>query len=226
METMDRITIKDKAFIDLLDDAMGLLWIARCAKNEGHDTGHLIARQCILILAMAVEAAANCALDTLAPRGKTDQDLERLPMLSKYDIYLLSRGTKHHLDRGAVQVQPIAELKRVRDSLVHPKVLVQKFVKSAGDTYTTQTRQHTHLRLSFDYHAWSNEDAENVLRKVLTFLRYYFIEQCCHSPKEVKAILYSEYTIYGTKYPGEEWSRQSKELLADLCIDLSFIGFP
>lgn len=225
MRNMDKITVKDKAFVDLFDDALGLLWIARRARDHGLDTGSLIARQCILTLAMAVEAAANCCLDMLAPRGRTDQDLERLPSLAKFDVYLLARGHHQHLDRGDRQVQPISELKLVRDNLVHPRAFVQEFVQSSDGTYEASIRQYPHLRLSFDYRAWSDEDAENVLRKVVSFLRYYFIEQCKHTQEELKAILYTEYDIDGKKYPGEEWSRQSREVHENLCMNLEFLGF-
>ena len=222
---MNILTVKRKDFVGFLNDTMSLLWLSKKFFNPNEDTEYgMLPMQCILTLSVSIEAAANCCIESLNHHGQTSNELERLSVLGKYDVFLLSRGLGKTLDRGAKEVQSIAELKQLRDNLVHPKSNISIFEKQKhSNCYVGSCSTYKHLGIIRE-NGWGIEDAEEVLQKVIIFLKYYFVDQCALNLKQIKSILYSEELIKGKISYDETLRQQSKELAQELKLDLSFLG--
>jgi len=213
-----------RPFVGLFDDALVLYQMATDISERIANTNALLARHSILTSAMSLEAAANSCLDMLRPRGKTMDDLERMTVIGKYDAYLLGRGGGKVLDRGAREVQPISEMKALRDSIVHPKTITCVFDKFSSDCYSRKLDIYPHLQITIENNSWFADDAEQVIRKTIGFLRYYFVEQCEHTSEEVKKILCSESMEEDGKTIYEDISNKGKEVANNLNLDLGFLG--
>jgi len=183
----------EKGFFDLFWDAA---WFARRIlkkKKEFDDENESrFARASIISAALSVECAANCCIEELS--GKFRDDVDKLPILSKFDVYLLSKR-RPILDRGSRFVQPVSELIGLRNEYVHRKVTkvaceYQKIgqfgtLKMAPSKFTNSLGG-----FNTDSRVWGNEAAFAVLGAVTKFFDYYFLERCKHSPQQVRQILY------------------------------------
>lgn len=108
-------------FWDLLTDAAFFALQAYGAEAQQSSDGDRHVRASILSAALSLECAANRCIDSLKLPSKTADDFDKLAMLGKFDLYL---GFSQHvevLDRGSRFVQPIRELKAIRDAMAHPK---------------------------------------------------------------------------------------------------------
>lgn len=107
-------------FIDLLCDAVFQLRLA--VGSQDAFTGNRHSRASIMASAFSLECAANAVMSSVALSTKLGEDLDRLPLLSKFDVYLKFATPDKGLDRGDDRVSKIAELIGIRNEFVHPKV--------------------------------------------------------------------------------------------------------
>jgi len=216
----------DKGFWELFWDSV---WFARHIskkrKSLSAETESRFARAVIINAALCLECAANCCLDELA--GKFSDDADKLPPLSKLDVYLLFRGKKP-LNRGDKYVQPMAELIDLRNQHAHPKVHKRKasFHNSTLPYYmienTTKVKQC--LGVCNDASMWDSQAATRVLQALGDFLTLYFLEACGHNPQEVVQLLTSGPQLPVTLLPRGMWTPEELRAFADLKINLRFIG--
>jgi hypothetical protein len=213
-----------KPFVYLFDDALGLLWLMKNIQNDNFGRPHTLPRQTILTLATVIEAGANCCLDELHLNSKNLTDLEKLTTLGKYTVYLLSRDNKKVFNRGAMHVQPILELKTIRDNLVHPKVNKQTFKKIKTGYYAAPYKSYPHLKICRDSGLWGCEEAEKVFKCVVNFFDYFFFDECAHSIKEVRDILFSEIALGERMGYCVEWSKNSPDIAKKLSLQSKFLS--
>ena len=187
---------RHSVFEELFYDSVHLAYLAHDqAKREEADdyVGDLhsavLARASIISSMLTLEAAANCCLDILPwPRALRD-DIDKLPALSKLELFLKHHNSTKVLDRGSKTVQEVEDLKGLRDRFVHPKV------RRADWTPVSDTRQEVDLgeskvlALPFDTGSWGPRDAREVLRAVTEFFNYFFIDLCGLSSNQTCEIL-------------------------------------
>ena len=191
--------ITHKPFIPLFEDAVWCAFRALERQDLPNPTGiqtirHEMSRfghLSILSSALALEAAANCALAKLGKRGKTTKDIDKLSVLGKFDVYLLSRGGGDILDRGHKFVQPMDELINVRNAIVHPKIVNKTAAQLNGLTFERETPKSKLLKIPSDRMLlrWTGDMAKEVLLRLCDFLNYFFLGLCKHSFEEVPGVL-------------------------------------
>ncbi len=118
-----------RTFEDLLYDSVYLLYFA-FDTNQDHYEDDVISpfvRSSILNTVLLLECGANCLIDVLDLPGQFYNDIEKLPFLSKFELFLNSANSEQPFDRGCKEVQSISELKSIRDFYVHPKVKKAKY---------------------------------------------------------------------------------------------------
>jgi hypothetical protein len=109
-----------RSFEDLLYDGVHLLYLAHDVDRELDNYGYEFTyiRSSILNTLLLFECGANCCIDSLDLPGAFEQDIDKLPFLSKYEYFLSRVNGEGKFDRGCQEVQAAAELKAVRDKYV------------------------------------------------------------------------------------------------------------
>jgi len=192
----------DKPFIDLLDDAV---WC--CAQSqEIHDRpnpeGYVYIREnvarltrlSVLNAALALEALANILVQRCALPGQLAVDVDKLTVLGKFDIYILSRGGSHFVDRGHKLTQAMVELIKWRNACVHPKIAQKRWTKINGSSYASDTQTYPLLKIPklITDQGWSPEHSRSVIQFLFEFITHYLLGWCGHRPLEMRDILFDE----------------------------------
>lgn len=154
-----------------------------------------LARSSVLATTLFVEACANTCLDMLALDTAFAGDVDRLPTLSKFDLFVRLYRAQRKIDRSRHEVQGVVELKRIRDSFVHPKGqrVIWDFWSPDESTSRSPRTKATDLPkiLSFCGH----EDAPRAMNAAHSFLGYLFGELCGFRPLHVSSLLFSEQPV-------------------------------
>lgn len=113
----------ERNFYILFQDAVQFLNNSDVALDKEDYYGmESCARASIINSTLVLECSANCCLDTLNITNSFKKDLDKLPALSKFEFYLSNKFKDRNFDRGCNEIQNVAELKTIRDLIVHPKV--------------------------------------------------------------------------------------------------------
>jgi hypothetical protein len=182
-------------------------------------------RSGIISSAILLECLANILIETI-DSGQLRADLDKLPFLSKIDVYLLSRG-KPLLDRGANEVQGAVELKRIRDAFVHPKKRRQSLVQ-------TESADHLSFNVIFPTHAstgiskspslWGRENSQRAAAMAISFVRHVLSDHLALSSDKAFSALASNFFIGDSQtYISETELCETIEDAKDIKIDLSFL---
>ena len=162
----------DKGFYSILSDTVTLC--TEAGKNPKGRLQRSLVRAVILHSGIMVESAANVLVWGFFS-ARTVEDIDKLSPLSKIDVYLECKG-KGRLDRGSAAVQRAAELKRIRDRLVHPKA--SKRTLRADDlstgTYKTDPSPTRHLDIPDDPNLWEHKHAKAAFSAAIDFLKLVF----------------------------------------------------
>lgn len=192
-ETIDGpYELVERSFFLHLIDAIKFAQLASDEDIERRNEGSFC-RSSIISSIVLIESLSNILIERM-PWRTLKKDLDRLPILSKIDVYLLYLG-KEPLDRGRRELQPIEELKRIRDSFVHPRMRTRQ-----GD------REHSEDGLSFNFpfgsyattaisHSpslWSSKDATSAAFSAVAFVRYLLIDVLDLSIHEIFKLITSE----------------------------------
>jgi hypothetical protein len=176
---------RHSVFEELIYDSIHLAYMAHDqAKREDADDyvgdlhSAMLARASIISSMLTLEAAANCCLDVLPwPRALRD-DIDKLPALSKLELFLKHHDSTKVLDRGSKVVQQVEDLKGLRDRVVHPKVRRAEWTPVNDTTQRVDLGESKVLALPFDTSSWGPGDAREALRAVTEFFSYFFIDLC------------------------------------------------
>jgi hypothetical protein len=173
---------------------------------------------------MLLEAAANTCIEGLALEPNVHEEIDRLPLLSKFDVFLRMRFPRRGLSRGSRPVQALRELKRIRDLYAHPKpqqVVWEKWTKNEG---VATSERSPLLRIATNPNFWRPDDAIAAMRGANEFLSYYFRGLCRFRPAQATSFLLS--MDHTPTLDFEIWpalGRSTKRLLRGWKVDVSYL---
>lgn len=149
-----------------------------------------VASAAVLQSALLIEAAANCCIYDLQLNRKLSNELDRLPSLTKLDLFLLIRtGGKKTIDRGMSLYHDVTELKNIRDRAVHPKMSRIMWTQVDADNAFGEHEKTPRLGINLTNLSWSVDDAIKAFKAANRFLDSFFRELCGMSRKEVRILL-------------------------------------
>lgn len=169
-----------RTFGDQLYDSVYLLYFAFDTDQEKYDDDVIspLIRASILNSILLLESASNCAIDSLNLSSKFYGDIEKLPFLSKFELFLNRINPGSPFDRGCAKLQRVAELKSIRDFYVHPKVKESKYHKIAENTWDTDYGKTQQLQFPRDPNRWQLDHAILALKTVNDFFNLFFLQWC------------------------------------------------
>ena len=190
-------------FGQLLSDA---IFFEQLASNENDELRcKRFVRASISSSLLMLESAANCCLSCFDANENLMYDLEKLPPVSKLDLFAL-HGYKKGIDYSRNEVQKIREIKQIRDKIVHPKVCESK-IGNLDDKhrnflcfpamlpFSSKPKPATNIvEISS---LWSYDDCLAVIKSIVEFFNYYFKELLSMDKKLVFGILNDSLIIDG-----------------------------
>jgi len=208
----------ERNFFVLFEDALNLLSDSEYAiEKEDYYGMQRFARSSIVNSTILLECSANCCLDALKLSNSFKNDLDKLPSLSKFEFYLTSKFRNKNFDRGCNEIQNVAELKTLRDIIVHPKVQKAKWERIDENRRQADFGTTNKLKLPRTFEDLEYHDAIICLRVLCSFLDHFFRVLCQFDHEYTNRILISSSefkensnTSYGS--PGhwapfqEKWS--------------------
>ena len=221
--SFDGATWLDKGFYNILIDTVTLC--AHASQSQEESLERSLTRSVILHSGILIESAANVLVWGFFS-SPTASDIDKLSPLAKIDVYLECKG-KERLDRGSTVVQRAAELKKLRDGLVHPKFSKREL--RADDlslgTYKAERPSTSHVRIPDDSNLWKYRHAKDALSAAVEFLRFLFDRIHLGDRASVLQILASEIqgegiersTIFRVEL------KKTRELAATFNINIDFM---
>jgi hypothetical protein len=195
-----------RGFEDMLYDAVHLLYLAHDVDIEKDQHGYdfTFTRSSILNTLLLFECGANCCIEALKLPGAFEEDIEKLPFLSKFELFLNRIQPNANFDRGSEEVQAVAELKALRDSYVHAKVRKRQYSET-DDLWNPDFGQTTLLKIPKNPAHWQSNHAVLALKSANNFFNTFFLSWCRFDTNTVCEIL------LGSR-PAEIPSRRASEL--------------
>ncbi|NMF90231.1 hypothetical protein [Aromatoleum petrolei] len=183
----------DRGAFALLEDSVVLAM--RAEAETDFDVAASLGRSSVLATTLFVEACANTCLDMLALETAFAGDVDRLPTLSKFDLFLRLYRPQRKIDRSRHEVQGVIELKRIRDSFVHPKgqrVIWDSWSPEQSTSRSPRTKA-TDLPKILSF--CGQEDPPRAMIAAHSFLGYFFVELSRFRPSHVSSLLFSEQQV-------------------------------
>ena len=217
-----------RSFEDLLYDAVHLLYLAhdvnRELDNDGYEFTYI--RSSILNTLLLFECGANCCIDSLNLPSGFDQDIDKLPFLSKYEYFLSRVNQQQKFDRGCEEIQRVAELKAVRDNYVHPKVKKEKYTQAGDFVWDADFGKTTLLKIPRNPKEWGCIHATWVLKAATDFFNLFFLSWCGFDTNTVCEILLNSNaaSIPATSSTAIDCIGGLTRAAKDWSIDFKFLG--
>lgn len=169
-----------RTFEDLLYDSVYLLYFAFDTNPDAYEDDVIgpFVRSSILNSVLLIECGANCLIDVLNLPGQFYGDIEKLPVLSKFEFFLSRINSRQVFDRGCKEVQSISELKSIRDFCVHPKVKKARYQKIGENLWDADYGNTTLLQFPREPQKWTRQLAISALKAVNDFYNIFFLEWC------------------------------------------------
>ncbi len=176
--------IHHRSFGQLFSDAIFFERLATEEKDETVKKRYL--RASMLSTFLTLECAANCCLFCLNANNALIEDIDRLPPLSKLDLFAL-HGFKKKIDYSRNEVQKIKEIKHLRDNVVHPKVTKSAIGKhdegdrsfacfSSPSLLTFSKKPKAATGIVSNSSLWSQVDCLSAIKSIVDFFNYFFKE--------------------------------------------------
>ncbi|EGQ7769643.1 hypothetical protein MA612_003640 [Vibrio parahaemolyticus] len=191
--------LSEQSFIQLISDAIHFYRLS--IDSEDQYESQMFARSSILFSTLSLESAANCCLYSLKSSRHFINDIEKTTVFAKLDLYSQISVNKH-IDRSIAEFQRVSELKKVRDSFVHPKKVkipiefslndMDENFKELGLHFEAKPMKSTKIDRSAMF--WFSDDAKSALSAVMGFFEYYFKSLLDYDTKSIMALLSD--TIY------------------------------
>ncbi|HYV25655.1 MAG TPA: hypothetical protein VE969_10510, partial [Pyrinomonadaceae bacterium] len=173
---------------------------------------------------LMLEAAANICIECLKLENTVFREIDRLPILAKFDYYLRCSFRNRKLERGCGEVQAARELKALRDAVVHLKPHKVKWEFQGGDG-TTEPELTSFLRIPKNPDFWHNTHALTTVRAVHSFLQFFFCTKCKYTATKTTSILFAEAEIPGEQIVFPMVTAQTKLRLRELEVPLRYLRF-
>jgi len=171
-------------FAGLLTDAIVFDGFAHTTEIEDFPAVNRYAKAAVTNAVLAIEAGANSCLARMTYPEIVVKQLDKLPVVDKYDVLYVSMLGKK-LDRGCRHFQAIKELFQLRNQYVHPKIKkVEMKIKSSGNGRKTYQKDMEYkktspvLKIPYDFSTWTGEHSRSVVKATISFLNYFFVELC------------------------------------------------
>ncbi|EJE8521962.1 hypothetical protein P3656_19935 [Vibrio parahaemolyticus] len=183
-------------FFDLLCDA--LMQHNQSQQNENNNYRcNRFARSSICASVLSIESCANALLQQIDIAPQTLNDLDRMPALSKIDMYLRVEHQLSGLDYGNNIVQKVKELLQIRNQFVHQKgTKIKTGIGKPEDgnenwilPMDLEGKLHKQIKIPKCSMFWSNYNAYEVLKAVFDFYNYLFHELVPLNEEELIPIL-------------------------------------
>ncbi len=215
----------ERNFYILFQDAVQFLNDSDSAlAKEDYYGMERFARASIINSTLILECSANCCLDTLNITNSFKKDLDKLPVLSKFEFYLSYKYKERIFDRGCNEIQNVAELKTIRDLIVHPKVQRTKWERIDEFRSKANFGATIKLKLPMTIEEFHRNDALICLRVLCSVLDHLFTNLCCYSSEITKNILICSFAFKEDSSTGvgtpEHWAEDQKKW----SLRLGFIG--
>jgi hypothetical protein len=176
------VPVNINPFPMLLAEAISLDCLAHTTDIEIAES--VLAKSAITSAALTLECAAHCCMERLDMSKHLIEKLDReLETLQKYDM-LHWTLTKQPLDRGIAPVQRAHELIKIRNSLVHRKIIRKEFEipKNLEDGYAAifdiQLPPWPMIGIPGNPVYWKAAHSQAVIKVVIEFLNYFFVDAC------------------------------------------------
>ena len=185
----------EQSFMQLLSDAI-YFYRASVETTHKYDVQRF-SRSSILNSILSIEAAANCCLYHLKEAKHFVNEIEKTTSFAKLDLFAKIQSGKF-IDRGCSQYQKVVELKKLRDSFVHPKkTKIPVKLSLDNDKYEDlvelginfETKQYSATKINKSPMFWFSCDAKSALESVFEFYSYYFIDLLDLKHEEVLGLL-------------------------------------
>jgi hypothetical protein len=216
-----------RSFEDLLYDAVHLLYLAHDVDIEKDPRGYdfTYTRSSIINTLFLFECAANCCVEALRLPGAFEEDIDKLPFLSKYGFFLTRVQPDRKFDRGSKEVQAVAELKALRDSYVHAKVKKQKYSK-VEDFWNADFGETALLKIPRNPKLWHSTHAILALKSANDFFNLFFLDWCKFDSNTVcEMLLGSDPAEIPSKASiGIDCTEELSRAVLDFKIDFKFVG--
>jgi len=189
---LENTYLYERRFEILFNDTIRYANLANAAyKKEDYDELESFSRASVFTSTLIFECAANCCLDILNLSKTFNNDIDKLPFLSKYEYFYNTLNKETKIDRGCQEFRNAAELKSIRDLIVHPKVKRTKWKRVSDNSLQADFGQTTLLKIPYSIEEWNLTDVQSTLRVVCAFLDYFFRVACNFTPNKVGDILLS-----------------------------------
>jgi hypothetical protein len=169
-----------KVFEEMLYDAVLLAYMSSDLRKEDESTTrpNSLARASVVSSILSFECAANCCIGNLSRSRALLDDIDKLPFLSKFELFLTGLDHTKALDRGCLAVQHASELKRIRDQYVHPKVKKFEWKQTSEREQVADAGETPLLKIPVDMSVWEANVAVSALKASTSFFNYFFIDLC------------------------------------------------
>jgi len=190
---MDAEYFYDRKFKLLFEDAVFLLREATEQSVDGYSPKEWsLARASINSSSLLLESAANCCISTLELSRKYFADIDKLPILSKFEYYIQQVNPEKSLDRGCLPAQQASELISIRNLIVHPKPYKNKWIKKDEKTKSVDLGETLILKLPRSFFVLRHTHGLVALKAAMSFLNYFFRELCEYTDNQVRNLLISD----------------------------------
>lgn len=216
------VILYERNFDTLLFDSIEMLFHS-LDPDINYDFGQTLARSSMLNSILLLELSANICIESLELESSVSNEIDRLPVIAKFDYFLRTNFRGKNLERGVSVVEGIKELKKLRDHFVHMKP--HKIVMEMdGDKGCGEMDKTSLLDIPINPKGWDANTALIAMRTVHSFLKYYFKDKCRFSSEKVGSFLLSESKVPGNKaYPMPHFYKKARKELLNLGVDLKYI---
>lgn len=222
MEPLTPPIAVERGIQTLITDAISLAIEAE--QKHDNDLQHTLARASIISSAFFLEACANSCIDMLGLGTRFSDEVDKLPTIAKFDLFLQIRFRGKKLDRSRTEYQGYSELKILRDSFVHPRAQRYEWIEWSEDSSTSTSPRSKYLGLAKIPAYCYSEDAVIALQASHRFASYFFKDCCGFRPKQVSALFHSEDQVPSLKEDiAAAWPKTTKEWLISHDINLNYM---
>lgn len=146
-------------------------------------------RAAIINSVLMLESSANCCIYQLDLQSRYFSDIDKLPVLSKFEFYLQRVNAENTLDRGATIIQKANELIGVRNLLVHPKPYKSQYRKIEENQFSIDLGETQFLKLPRSFLLCKHQYALDGFKAAMSFLNFFFLSLCSYNFHKVNNIL-------------------------------------
>ncbi len=197
MDTTDLeiASLIESSFMNLLIDSVVFAQMAEEVGKKKFPEASRFSRASILNASLSVECAANCCIARLRNGGRFKDDIDKMPFISKFELYLGLTFNGVSLNRGCDEIEKMKELKAVRDSLVHPKRKTAAAQVIKPNVVKGEWGEWPKLKISRLEKSWNHESAVIVLKATSDFYNYFFLTLCKYNHHQVCSLLMSDFVF-------------------------------